>query len=461
MANYITTDSELTSIADAIRTKGGTSAPLTYPAGFVDAIDSIPSGGGGSASSEDDVRFIDYDGTIVNSYSAEDFLALSAMPANPSHEGLTAQGWNWSLADAKAYVQSYGMLDIGQMYITASGATEIDIELPEGWLEPYLGLGLNGTAVIDWGDGSTPSTVTGTNIGTVVNTQHVYAAAGAYTIKVSVTGSARILGDASYYSKLLWSTLSAAGVNSNNAPYRNAIHNVRIGNNLQIYHNAFYYCHSLTTMTIPRGGVAAIGNTFYGCSSLLNVTIPDGVTTLADNSYRDCRSLSSIQLPATITSVGTLTSFYGTYGLRRIALPDRLTSISGYGCYGCSLEKVVIPSHVTQLGTQAFQGNPGLKDVTIGNAVTTIGNSAFSNCHALKSIKIPNSVTSIGSSVFQSCYNLAYCDMSELDHVPFLTGSGAFSSTPPGLKIYVPSTRLSEFQSATNWSAYASQMVGV
>ena len=48
MADYWVTDTELTSIADAIRAKGGTSASLTFPTGFADAIDAIPSGGGGS-----------------------------------------------------------------------------------------------------------------------------------------------------------------------------------------------------------------------------------------------------------------------------------------------------------------------------------------------------------------------------------------------------------------------------
>lgn len=41
-------DSDLTSVANAIRTKGGTSASLAFPAGFVSAINAIPSGGGGS-----------------------------------------------------------------------------------------------------------------------------------------------------------------------------------------------------------------------------------------------------------------------------------------------------------------------------------------------------------------------------------------------------------------------------
>lgn len=47
MANYLTTDTDLTAVADAIRTKGGTSASLAFPSGFVDAIDAIETGGGG------------------------------------------------------------------------------------------------------------------------------------------------------------------------------------------------------------------------------------------------------------------------------------------------------------------------------------------------------------------------------------------------------------------------------
>lgn len=42
---YRTTASELTSIADAIREKGGTSESLIYPSGFINATENIQSGG--------------------------------------------------------------------------------------------------------------------------------------------------------------------------------------------------------------------------------------------------------------------------------------------------------------------------------------------------------------------------------------------------------------------------------
>ena len=45
MSDYLVESDDLTAVADAIRTKGGTEAPLTFPDGFVAAVQNIPSGG--------------------------------------------------------------------------------------------------------------------------------------------------------------------------------------------------------------------------------------------------------------------------------------------------------------------------------------------------------------------------------------------------------------------------------
>lgn len=44
-------NTDLTSVANAIRTKGGTSAQLAFPSGFVSAVQAIPTGGGGETKS--------------------------------------------------------------------------------------------------------------------------------------------------------------------------------------------------------------------------------------------------------------------------------------------------------------------------------------------------------------------------------------------------------------------------
>lgn len=50
-------NSDLTSVANAIRTKGGTSAQLAFPSGFVSAIGAIPTGGGGGGITRETVEY--------------------------------------------------------------------------------------------------------------------------------------------------------------------------------------------------------------------------------------------------------------------------------------------------------------------------------------------------------------------------------------------------------------------
>lgn len=54
MADYKVTDTELISVANAIRTRGGTSAQLEWPSEFVSAVNAIPTGGGGG---NDDIDY--------------------------------------------------------------------------------------------------------------------------------------------------------------------------------------------------------------------------------------------------------------------------------------------------------------------------------------------------------------------------------------------------------------------
>ena len=45
MAEFLVKDTSLTAVADAIREKGGTTAPLSFPAGMAEAVRNIQSGG--------------------------------------------------------------------------------------------------------------------------------------------------------------------------------------------------------------------------------------------------------------------------------------------------------------------------------------------------------------------------------------------------------------------------------
>ena len=46
MAEFLVQGESITAVADAIREKGGTTAPLSFPAGMAEAVRNIQSGGG-------------------------------------------------------------------------------------------------------------------------------------------------------------------------------------------------------------------------------------------------------------------------------------------------------------------------------------------------------------------------------------------------------------------------------
>ena len=72
----------------------------TYDTTLINSVTvNVPTGG--VSVPKKDVNFYDYDGSIVASYTAAEFAELTAMPNNPTHTGLTSQGWTWSLSDAK------------------------------------------------------------------------------------------------------------------------------------------------------------------------------------------------------------------------------------------------------------------------------------------------------------------------------------------------------------------------
>lgn len=461
------------------------------------------SGGGGGSVEPKQVNFIDYDGSILYAYTAQEANALSALPANPSHSGLTAQGWNWALPQIKA--QLTAMPDapvwVGQMYVTQSGDTEIDCVFTADALHPYMGIGVNGTVTIKWGDGAT-STLTGTNTGVIQWTDHVYASAGSYTVSINATNQFEFQNASSQQCGIFSNTNST----TRSREYSRCVKAIRMGTG---YSSNFSYrlrkCINLETFTIPSY-ITGIGEYAFGeCYHLKSVTIPSGVTSIGNSAFNTCYNLKLASLPSSITTIGNY-ALGSCYALQSITIPSGTTSIGdGAFQYCYVLKSVTTPSGLTSIGTSIFQNCGVLESATIQSGPTRIGNNMFSNCYSLKevalpsgmtsigtgafqycyaltSITMPSSITTIGSSAFNSCYALTSITIpSEVTTIqastfasdysvgeyhflattpPTLDNTNAFSSIQSYCVIYVPAASLTAYQTATNWSTYASYMQG-
>ena len=252
------TATNVTTLVEKTITQNGTYDPGNDNA---DGYSSVTVNVGGSTPvGRSDVNFYDYDGTLLYAYTAAEAAELTEMPSNPSHTGLTAQGWNYTLAQMKTEVTAQGACDIGQMYVTDDGKTRLYCHFEEGRLHPYLGICVNGTVVVDWGDGSATSTLTGTTLTTAKVADHVYASGGDYMITLTVSsGSALILGSSSTTYLLRKANNTTQNIHR---VYSNALVKVQLGTDIGIGTYAFDSCYSLASITIPSG-VTSIGSNAF------------------------------------------------------------------------------------------------------------------------------------------------------------------------------------------------------
>lgn len=385
---------------------------------------------------ESDINFWDYDGTLLYAWTLAELAGKTELPPLPSHDGLVCQGWNWTLQDIKSVGHA---VDVGAMYITDDGKTRIYIHLEEGRTSPMLGCCPNGTVTVDWGDGTTPDTLTGTSTTTVKWTpNHAYAAPGDYVIKLTVEGIFK------FYSNTTTEVSAAllrysSGADLQNWVYQGSIRKIEIGT-----------------------GVAALGDgAFSALRNLECISIPSGITNIPFKALHLCSSLRFAAIPIEATSLET-SALTGCFSLRAVSLPRGIATAKSFLLQnGYCLKRVVLPDGLTNLANAQFQNCYALTKVHLPDELTAIPSNLLYSCYALASIVIPGGVTNIGENAFYKCYGVKVYDFTHCPAVPTLSNSNAFTGIAADCVINVPVSLVDTWKAATNWSIYADQIVGV
>ena len=139
--------------------------------------------------------------------------------------------------------------------------------------------------------------------------------------------------------------------------------------------------------------------------------------------------------------------------LKTVYLPN-CTKVNNNAFDGCkNLETVYLPN-CSYIGKYCFN-NCTFSFISVSLNALIIDEFAFTDCHHLHFVNLTN-CNKINRYAFRFCSNLesVYINYSSVTSL----GVNAFQATNTSFKVYVPSSLVSDYQSAENWSVYSSQI---
>ena len=223
----------------------------------------------------------------------------------------------------------------------------------------------------------------------------------------------------------------------------------------KIPNNQIWYTSSDGNVVQPRTtsdfGANIISNTYENGKGI--ITFDGEITSIGGYAFYFCTSLTSITIPDSVTTIGG----YAFTSLTSITIPDSVTTIGEGAFSGCPLTSVTIPDSVTEIGGFAFRGCTSLTSVTIPDSITNLETGIFNNCTSLTNITIPESVTRFGPVVFLGCKSLKdiYCKPITPPAICYHEDAPDNGGLPiplnAGMKIYVPRSSYNTYTSYTNY----------
>lgn len=249
--DYKVTDTELTGIADAIRMKGETASPLTFPNGFTSAINAIPTGGIIPTGTKNITANGDYD---VESYAS----------AHVSVSGITPSG-TYSITNNGIYdIVSYASVDVN---VSGGGGEDLEALIARSISGTfyYSGskIGSYAFCACDWME-----SINAPNVDIVSQ----YAFASCSRLKTVSCGAKSISASAFYFCSALEKADLPNFKNTASHVFENCIilSDVSVPNLLEVGIADFQGCYSLQMISLPKASLL-YRSAFMYCSRLTSV----------------------------------------------------------------------------------------------------------------------------------------------------------------------------------------------
>lgn len=196
----------------------------------------------------------------------------------------------------------------------------------------------------------------------------------------------------------------------------------------QAFGNGVYWELSDGVLTISGTGSMPDFNYFKGNKiikapwydegiKIRKVIVEEGVTSIGCQSFyavenyfkgwpiedkEKYRNIISIELPKSIKVIGNY-AFYGLKGLNKVFLYEGLQTIGEHAFSGSSLQEIVFPSTIQNIGRYAFKSCSKIQKVELPQSLTVIEAYCFQYCESLSFVKWPTSLKVIEELAFDGC----------------------------------------------------------
>lgn len=380
MANeYAVNQADLKAVADAIRTKGGTSDALTFPGGFVDAVGAIQAGSGGG------------EGEVV---TVTGWVRPSEWPAQP-------KGW-------KDEACMYMLIDCtgGLAYLninTSNGSVYIGTTDSDGTFIPDSDEPITGTAYLkdeDFGDRDYCWVKIVSNNG--VDLSYSWGSTDSYGLKGNLSTVIEHLVANVSTSMQQWYMDSGSSI----------VHVHVFNCTVSTISNVAYNATSLKRFNLENCTVSGRANrAFHGCTLLENLLFDGTTVTVSDitNLFNGCNMLREVDLSGWTFTGKDVNIFQGNmYALKKM-------NLTGFKTTGTLTTNRIIASYARSL--ESIDLSP--------YASAPISQIALDRLISIRELSFPPNNWALTSLNLRECSNLERLDVSNLD----LTGVTNLSSS--------------------------------